>query len=301
MQHRSENSEHNTASERFHAGADASRSAGEHLHAEAHDLLQAQSRERQNQRSAGSQSELTGKGFPELSVGDTSNESHGYHGHPGRQTVKGQHDHDGKPGQQGAGGHHVHDGHPGQHGAEGHHSHHRHSDHQGAEEHRGQHFRHNVVHDQVKSEQGKPDDTNAKNTNGGGDSVLGERYRKQVVPEQMQDKLIAQALKLAGHQVTDSEIKYARAVVNQESSFNAGDTNHWDSNARAGHPSKGWAQVIDSTFRQFHVPGHGDIWNPVDNLAAGIRYADSRYGNRDADHNGLRWVALHRSRHHLGY
>jgi SLT domain-containing protein len=113
--------------------------------------------------------------------------------------------------------------------------------------------------------------------------------------------LIAQALVLAGHEATPSEIKNARAVVKQESSFNAGDQNNWDSNARAGHPSKGWAQVIDSTFKQYHAPGHNDIWNPVHNLAAGIRYADARYGSRDANRNGLHWVAVNRSMRHLGY
>jgi len=27
------------------------------------------------------------------------------------------------------------------------------------------------------------------------------------------------------------------------------------------------------------LPGHGDIWNPVDNIIAGVRYSISRYGS----------------------
>ena len=108
-------------------------------------------------------------------------------------------------------------------------------------------------------------------------------------------------MRLAGHSATTSDLRYARALISQESSFNAGLTNLWDSNALAGRPSKGWAQVIDSTFKQFHAPGHNDIWNPVDNLAAGIRYADATYGYHDRAHNGLSWVAIHRSMRHLGY
>jgi SLT domain-containing protein len=38
-------------------------------------------------------------------------------------------------------------------------------------------------------------------------------------------------------------------------------------------------QTIDSTFDQYKAPGHGDIYNPVDNIVAGVRYAISRYGS----------------------
>lgn len=37
--------------------------------------------------------------------------------------------------------------------------------------------------------------------------------------------------------------------------------------------------TIDSTFNAHKLPGHDDIWNPVDNAAAAIRYAISRYGS----------------------
>jgi uncharacterized protein YukE len=52
-----------------------------------------------------------------------------------------------------------------------------------------------------------------------------------------------------------------------------------NSNAAAGHPSKGLMQCIDSTFNAHKLPGHDDIWNPVDNIIAGVRYSLSRYGS----------------------
>jgi hypothetical protein len=52
-----------------------------------------------------------------------------------------------------------------------------------------------------------------------------------------------------------------------------------NSNAAAGHPSKGLMQCIDSTFNSHALPGHGDIWNPVDNIIAGVRYSIDRYGS----------------------
>jgi hypothetical protein len=36
---------------------------------------------------------------------------------------------------------------------------------------------------------------------------------------------------------------------------------------------------MPGTFAGHAVPGHGDIWNPVDNLAAAINYMKSRYGS----------------------
>lgn len=75
--------------------------------------------------------------------------------------------------------------------------------------------------------------------------------------------------------------RYARGLTNlimHESGGNPHSINLWDSNAKAGHPSKGLMQTIDSTFKAHALPGHGDIWNPVDNIIAGVRYAEGRYG-----------------------
>jgi hypothetical protein len=73
----------------------------------------------------------------------------------------------------------------------------------------------------------------------------------------------------------------AYIVVKHESGANPHAYNGWDSNAAAGHPSEGIAQVIDPTFRAYALPGHHRIWNPVDNMIAAFRYAISRYGSMD--------------------
>jgi len=70
-------------------------------------------------------------------------------------------------------------------------------------------------------------------------------------------------------------------IIQHESAGNPHAENNWDSNAAAGHPSKGLMQTIDSTFNSYALRGHTDIWNPVDNIVAGVRYALSRYGSLD--------------------
>jgi hypothetical protein len=71
----------------------------------------------------------------------------------------------------------------------------------------------------------------------------------------------------------------AYIVVEHESGANPHAYNGWDSNAAAGHPSEGIAQVIVPTFHANALPGHHNIWNPVDNMIAAFRYAISRYGS----------------------
>ena len=64
-----------------------------------------------------------------------------------------------------------------------------------------------------------------------------------------------------------------------ESGGNPRAINRWDINAILGHPSKGLFQTIDSTFNAYKLKGHGNIWNPVDNAIAAIRYMIARYGS----------------------
>jgi hypothetical protein len=68
-------------------------------------------------------------------------------------------------------------------------------------------------------------------------------------------------------------------IIEHESSGNPNAINNWDSNAKAGDPSRGLMQVIGTTFDEYKVSGHDDIYNPVDNIIAGVRYAISRYGS----------------------
>jgi SLT domain-containing protein/phage-related protein len=83
-----------------------------------------------------------------------------------------------------------------------------------------------------------------------------------------------------------------------ESGGNPRAINLWDSNAKAGHPSKGLMQTIDSTFNAYKLPGMNDIWNPVHNAVAAIRYMIARYGSI-GNVPGIRNLA--RGRGYVGY
>lgn len=70
-------------------------------------------------------------------------------------------------------------------------------------------------------------------------------------------------------------LEYADAVIariNQESSGDPRAQNNWDSNAKAGNPSKGGMQTTQTTFDAYKDPGHGDIWNMEDNIRASMNY-----------------------------
>jgi len=90
----------------------------------------------------------------------------------------------------------------------------------------------------------------------------------------------------------------AYIVVRHESGANPRAYNGWDSNAAAGHPSEGIAQVIGPTFHAYALPGHHDIWNPVDNMIAAFRYAISRYGSMN---NIPGVVAVRQGGSYMGY
>jgi len=81
---------------------------------------------------------------------------------------------------------------------------------------------------------------------------------------------IKQALGMAGLPQTAQYIKAWQSQAKTESTFNP----------RAKNPSgaSGLVQVKPATFNAFKLPGHGNIWNPLDNLIAGMRYAKATYG-----------------------
>jgi cell wall-associated NlpC family hydrolase/SLT domain-containing protein len=70
-------------------------------------------------------------------------------------------------------------------------------------------------------------------------------------------------------------------IITGESSGDPWSINLYDSNAAAGHPSEGIMQTIPSTFAAHAMAGHKDIWNPVDNIIAGVRYAIATYKSLD--------------------
>ena len=87
---------------------------------------------------------------------------------------------------------------------------------------------------------------------------------------------IAQAIAITG--VPSSWAGALETIAKYESGGNPRAINLWDINAQRGIPSKGLMQTIDPTFNAYKLPGMDDIWNPVHNAVAAIRYIQSRYG-----------------------
>ncbi|MFC7013809.1 transglycosylase SLT domain-containing protein [Streptomyces viridiviolaceus] len=70
--------------------------------------------------------------------------------------------------------------------------------------------------------------------------------------------------------------------IMRESSGNPNAQNNYDVNAKNGIPSKGLLQVIDPTFKAFHVAGTANSsTDPVANITAAANYAAHRYGSID--------------------
>ncbi|MBI4860693.1 MAG: transglycosylase SLT domain-containing protein [Candidatus Riflebacteria bacterium] len=92
--------------------------------------------------------------------------------------------------------------------------------------------------------------------------------------------LIDQALSLAGVPVTPANESAVDTIVQHESAWDPNAINRTDSNAAAGDPSRGLMQTIGATFRENALPGYDtNIYDPLSNLIAGIRYAVKRYGS----------------------
>lgn len=82
------------------------------------------------------------------------------------------------------------------------------------------------------------------------------------------ESLIKRAASKMHVSVSAGDIAHILNVIQHESGGNARAINLWDSNAQAGHPSKGILQFIDGTFLHYAMPGHHDIWKPFDQLLA---------------------------------
>jgi LysM repeat protein len=88
-----------------------------------------------------------------------------------------------------------------------------------------------------------------------------------------------QILLAAGVPMSEMNAQDINIIIQHESSGNPNAENKWDINWQEGHPSIGLMQTIQPTFDAHALPGHTDIWNPVDNIIAGVRYAIARYGS----------------------
>jgi len=89
---------------------------------------------------------------------------------------------------------------------------------------------------------------------------------------------LSQALRITGH-FSPANLEALKGRAMQESGGDPRSINLWDSNAAAGIPSKGLLQTIDPTFDAHKMPGMNNIWNPVHNAVAAIRYMFDRYGH----------------------
>ena len=99
-------------------------------------------------------------------------------------------------------------------------------------------------------------------------------------------KLAIRALKLT-NQYSEANLSRLLMQMQSESSGNPRAINLWDSNAKAGIPSKGLMQVIDPTFRSYALaPYNKNIYDPLSNMIAAIRYTVSRYGSLSRGWNG---------------
>lgn len=77
-----------------------------------------------------------------------------------------------------------------------------------------------------------------------------------------------------------SNIDAVLEAIRQESSGNPSTVNNWDSNAKAGTPSKGLMQVIQPTFDAYAGPYKSlGLFNPFANIYAAVKYAMDRYGS----------------------
>lgn len=119
-----------------------------------------------------------------------------------------------------------------------------------------------------------------QNTQISGDSMGGsgvERWRNVAI----------RALKMTGQYSAGN----LNALLNQmrtESNGNPKAINLWDPNAMKGTPSKGLLQVIDPTFRAYAMPGfNSNIYDPLSNILASIRYALATYGSLGAAYRGV--------------
>lgn len=116
----------------------------------------------------------------------------------------------------------------------------------------------------------------------GGSNV---KYNPSAGVEQWR-KLAIRALKLT-NQYSEANLSRLLMQMQSESSGNPRAINLWDSNAKAGIPSKGLMQVIDPTFRSYALaPYNKNIYDPLSNMIAAIRYTVSRYGSLSRGWNG---------------
>ncbi len=106
----------------------------------------------------------------------------------------------------------------------------------------------------------KNDKTGGKNSSGGSGSENARRA-------------IRTAQNILGGQYKASWITHEMMrVARRESNYTANAVNNWDSNARAGTPSRGMFQMIDPSFRAYAKSGYNNPLNPTHQAISAMRY-----------------------------
>jgi hypothetical protein len=105
-------------------------------------------------------------------------------------------------------------------------------------------------------------------------------------------------LQAQGYSASQMNPTDIETIIMHESSGNPNAANYSDGNAAKGTPSQGLMQIIGPTFQAHALPGFNDVWNPVHNIIAGVRYAIARYGSVS---NVPGVVGLRQGRGYVGY
>lgn len=110
------------------------------------------------------------------------------------------------------------------------------------------------------------------------DKMMTVNYNPSAGVEQWRN-LAAKALQMT-KQYSTANLNLLLYQMQTESGGNPKAINNWDINAKNGTPSKGLMQVIDPTFKAYAYPGYDkNIYDPLSNMLAAIRYTLSRYGS----------------------
>lgn len=87
---------------------------------------------------------------------------------------------------------------------------------------------------------------------------------------------VKNAARLMDVKLTSTDLHNILNMIQGESSGNEKTVNTWDSNAKAGHPSKGLLQFVESTFDKYKMKGFGKWLSGFDQLMAFFNIEDWR-------------------------